>query len=305
MPNLTRRSAVKAAGVLLSGVAASAVAAPTRAASAPQSAPRTPGEKFRQLLSTGPQQGVTVFDAFTAQLSQGRGFSWVGLGARAVARAQFGFGDYRMLTISEQVEMTGRVSEAIDIPVMTDVNDLGSHLLSAARHVPLLERAGAGALMMDDLYGASYLGNGNLLTQQAMVDKVKCTVDSRRDAATVVLARSDDPDRNRALDRLHAYAEAGADCLYGKHVEYEDVAGLARGTGKAVLIGGKGSPVMTREDAQKIGATLVLHSSLSQVITNAITQELNRIHFGGAAQPSSGPPDKYLEVAKKYNVFQY
>jgi 2-methylisocitrate lyase-like PEP mutase family enzyme len=309
MTDLPRRSAIKAAGVLLSGVAASAVAAPTlAAASAPQSGPRTPGDSFRQLLGAGPHQGVTVSDAFMAQMAQDRGFSWVMVGARGVARAQFGFGNYGMLTITEQIEMTGRVSEAIDIPVLTAVGDLGFHLLSVARHVPLLERAGAGAFMMDELYGARHLGkvgDGNLLTKQAMADKVKCAVDSRRDVATVVIARSDDPDRNRALDRLHAYAEAGADCLYGKQVQYEDVTELTRSTGKAVLISGKRDPVMTREDAQKIGATLIDHPSLFEAIENAIVQELDRIHFGGPAQPSSGLPDKYLEVAKKHHVFQY
>jgi len=303
MTNLTRRSAVKAAGLLLSGVAAPAVATPTLADSAPQSAPRTPGEKFRHLLRTGPHQGVTVSDALMAQMSQSRGFSWVGLGARAVARAQFGF-DYRVLTITEQVEMTGHVSEAIDIPVMTYVNDLGFNLLSVARHVPLLEKAGAGAFMMDESFGAGRfgeIGEANLLTRQAMVEKIKCAADSRRDAATVVLARSDDHDRNRSFDRLHAYADAGADCLFGTHLEYEDVAELACNTGKTVMIGNKGDRVMTREDAQKIGATLVVSSSLHDVITNAITQELDRIHFGGPAQPSSGLPDKYREMAKKYD----
>jgi 2-methylisocitrate lyase-like PEP mutase family enzyme len=324
MTDLNRRSAIKAAGVLLSGAAASAVAAPGVAASASQTAPRTPGEKFRHLLQTGPQQGVLISDALMAQISQDRGFPWVAVGGSSVAKAQFGFGDYGMLTISEQIEMTSRVCEAVDIPVLSDLVDIGSNLLSVARHVPLLERAGAGALMMDEFTGAKLIGKvgeGALLTKQAMIDKVKCAVDSRRDAATVLLARSDDPDRNRSFDRLHAYAEAGADCLYGRNVGYGDVAELARSTGKAVLIGNKGDPnsqsalrptaepakpwVMTREYAQKIGATLILHTSLPRLITAAITEELDKIHFGGPAQPNNGRPDQYLEVAKKYNVFQY
>ena len=289
----------------------------TGAVSSANSPPRSNAEKARRLIdgAEGPSQCVQVWDAMTAQISEERGFPMVYLGGAHVARAQFGFGYYNLLTITEQIEMTSRICDAINIPLIADTGTAGFDTLNTVRHVPLLEKAGAAGVLIEDLYGAKHLGpgaNGNILSKAAMVDKLKAAVDSRRNSATVIWARSDVPDRNEMFERMHAYAEAGADALFPA-LSRSDISELARVTDKPIVTADPGQ--MTKEEAKKVGISIVAIYPLQPVMVSSMAQTLDSLRFGGAvpnperivfaASLPGEERDKWQEAGEKYNVFRY
>jgi len=215
----TRRQFIHGTGLLAGGVLAGPIAsaAGEQAARARGAAePASAGARLRKLIEPGdPVQCPVIHDVISAKLAVDHGFPMVLAGGGAISQDQFGMGDYGMLTITEMIEITARIADSVDVPIIADGDDGGGNPLNVIRAVRMLERAGAACVLIEDLFGAKHLAglsNGNVLTTAAMVDKIHAAADARRDQAFALLARCDAP-KEEAYDRVAAYAQAGADII--------------------------------------------------------------------------------------------
>jgi len=102
-----------------------------------------------------------------------------------------------------------------------------------------------------------------------MVGKIKAAVDTRRDSDFVVMARTDARavhGFNAAIDRAHAYAEAGADILFVEACETDnEIRALPRQLPQRPLlmnmvIGGK-TPIVPANELTELGYGLVLYAN--------------------------------------------
>ncbi len=178
----------------------------------------------RQLrtLVAAPEILVTpgVYDAFSAFRAQEAGFQAVFVSGSALAAMHLARPDIGLLTLTETVEIVGRISERIDIPLFVDADQGFGNAMSVGRSVMLLERAGAAGIQIEDqqeVKPASDALSRPLVAADVMVGKIKAALDSRRDDATMISARSDAMSSEgfeQALERAHLYADAGADMVF-------------------------------------------------------------------------------------------
>src|SRR5712691_6763181 len=174
--------------------------------------------RFRQLLATPDFiQCPVIYDIMSAKLSAQLGFPALYAGGQTVSASMYGIGDFGTITISELIEFAARVADAVDVPVVGDADDGGGSPLNVYRTIQRYERAGVACVMIEDMYGTKHLPEmpeGPMTSIEAFVDKIQAAVDARRDGL-VILARCDSLSAKepfeKGLERLAAYAEAGAD----------------------------------------------------------------------------------------------
>ena len=213
-----------AAGGLLLAQGQEAVAA---AASSSQTAPNSPapagsaGDRLRRLL-LGPDvlQCPVIYDMVSLKLAAQLGFPTAFAGGSPVAASMYGMGDFGWLTMTELIEFSTRAAQATDMLVMGDADDGGGNPLNVYRTVQQFERGGVAAIMLEDMFGAKHLPGlpeGPLTTIPGFVDKLKAAVDARKNGM-VLVARTDalsgGESFDRALERVAAYSEAGADVVF-------------------------------------------------------------------------------------------
>ncbi|MEX9542536.1 isocitrate lyase/phosphoenolpyruvate mutase family protein, partial [Escherichia coli] len=129
--------------------------------------------------------------------------------------------------------------------------------------------AGAAGLHLEDQVGAKRCGhrpNKEIVSTQEMVDRIKAAVDARVDDSFVIMARTDAlavEGLEAALERAHAYIEAGADMLfpeaitelnmYQQFVDHTQVPVLANLTEFGQ------TPLFTLDELRSVGIAIALY----------------------------------------------
>ena len=230
-----------------------------------------PRKKLRALLS---KKTYTIvpgsYDVLTARLIQLAGFEAVYLTGGGYSRSN-GYPDIGLLTMTEVTQWISRVVEAVDIPVIGDMDAGYGNALNVIRAVREYEKTGIAGFHLEDQVSPKKCGHyeGKLIVSTAeMVGKIKAAVDARRDADMVIIARSDSramEGLQASIDRVNAYLEAGADVGF---VEAPQSAGeLAAIPGKLIkpalvniFEGGK-TPPLPKKDLEKMGFRIGIYPS--------------------------------------------
>ena len=211
----------------------------------------------KQLRAKLAKAGYTIvpgaYDTLTARLVQLAGFDAVYLTGGGYSRAN-GYPDVGLLTLTEIVQWISRTVEAVEIPVIADMDAGYGNALNVIRSVREYEKTGVAAFHLEDQVSPKKCGHyeGKLIVSKAeMVGKFKAAVDARRDADMVIIARSDaraGEGLQSAIDRVNAYLEAGADVGFVEAPQSaEELAAAARQLIKPALAnifeGGKTPPL--------------------------------------------------------------
>jgi methylisocitrate lyase len=183
----------------------------------------SPGERFRAALDAErPLQVAGVINAYAALLAERAGFRALYLSGAGVANASFGLPDLGVTSLSEVCEDARRITSRTELPLLVDADTGFGTALGIRRTVQELERAGVAGLHLEDQIAAKRCGHrpGKGLVEPAeMSDRVKAAVDARRDAAFVVMARTDAAASEgiaAAIDRANKYVAAGADMIFAE-----------------------------------------------------------------------------------------
>ncbi len=184
-----------------------------------------PGLYLREAVrKERPLQLVGAVNAFTALLAEQAGFRALYLSGAGVANASLGLPDLGITVLHDVVTDLGRLTAVTALPVLVDADTGWGSGLLIARVVAEMERAGAAGLHIEDQAGAKRCGHRPgkvLVSPEAMVDRVKAAVDSRRDPSFVVMARTDAyavEGLEAAITRARRYVEAGADMVFAEAV---------------------------------------------------------------------------------------
>jgi 2-methylisocitrate lyase-like PEP mutase family enzyme len=217
-----------------------------------------PRQKLRALLAK-PGYAIVpgAHDTLTAKLVELAGFDAVYLTGGGYSRAS-GYPDVGLLTMTEVVLYISRTADAVEIPVISDMDAGYGNSLNVIRAVREYEKAGVAAFHLEDQVSPKKCGHyeGKQLVNRAeMVGKIKAAVDTRRDADMVIIARSDaraSEGLQAAIDRVNAYLEAGADVGFVEAPQSAaELAAAAKQLIKPALAnifeGGKTPPLPARE----------------------------------------------------------
>lgn len=183
--------------------------------------PASAGAKFRAAVAAEqPLQVVGAITAYAAKLAEQTGFKAVYLSGGGVAANSLGVPDLGISTMDDVLIDARRITDAVQIPLMVDIDTGWGGAFNIARTVRSFIKAGVAAVHMEDQVGQKRCGhrpNKEVVPTDEMVDRVKAAVDARTDDQFVIMARTDAAaveGIDAAIERAVAYVEAGADMIF-------------------------------------------------------------------------------------------
>ena len=218
----------------------------------------TPRQKLREMLARKTYTIVPgAYDTLTARLVQLAGFEAVYLTGGGYSRAN-GYPDIGLLTMTEVSAWISRTVDAVDIPVIADMDAGYGNAVNVVRAVREYEKTGVAAFHLEDQVSPKKCGHyegKQVVSRAEMLGKIKAAVDTRRDAGLAIIARSDAravEGLEAAIARVNAYLEAGADVGFVEAPQSaSELAAVARSLSKPALVnvfeGGKTPPLPARE----------------------------------------------------------
>lgn len=230
----------------------------------------TPGLLFREAIKQEqPLQVIGAINAYHAKLAERSGYKAIYLSGGGVAAGSLGLPDLGITTLEDVLIDINRITGASSLPLLVDIDTGFGGAFNIARTIRSVEKAGAAAVHIEDQVQAKRCGhrpNKAIVSQDEMVDRVKCAVDAKYDANFVVMARTDAlavEGLQSAIDRACACVEAGADMIfpeaidsletYQKFTDALDVPILANITEFGA------TPLFTTEELKSVGIAIALY----------------------------------------------
>ena len=187
--------------------------------------PTSAGAKFRAAVAESqslrqPLQVVGAITAYAAKMAEQTGFKAVYLSGGGVAANSLGIPDLGISTMEDVLIDARRITDAVQIPLMVDIDTGWGGAFNIARTVRSFIKAGVAAVHMEDQVGQKRCGHRpgkEVVPIDEMVDRVKAAVDARTDDDFVIMARTDaaaSEGVDAAIERAVAYVEAGADMIF-------------------------------------------------------------------------------------------
>ena len=229
------------------------------------------GAAFKKALAEeSPLQIIGTINANHALLAKRAGYRAIYLSGGGVAAGSLGLPDLGITTLEDVLTDVRRITNICDTPLLVDADTgFGSSAFNIGRTVKDLIKAGAAAMHMEDQVGAKRCGhrpNKEVVSKNEMVDRIKAAVDARTDENFQIMARTDAiaiEGIDAALDRVHAYIEAGADLIFPEAIRtLEDYKKFSAAVNKPILanITEFGlTPLFGREELRDNGVKMILY----------------------------------------------
>jgi methylisocitrate lyase len=229
------------------------------------------GAAFRKALAEeNPLQIVGAINANHALLAQRAGYRAIYLSGGGVAAGSMGLPDLGITTLEDVLTDVRRITNVCDTPLLVDADTgFGTSAFNIARTVKDLIKAGAAAMHIEDQVGAKRCGhrpNKEVVSTAEMVDRIKAAVDARTDENFAIMARTDAiaiEGIDAAIERVHAYIEAGADLVFPEAIRtLEDYKKFSSAVSKPILanITEFGlTPLFTRDELAAQGVGMILY----------------------------------------------
>jgi 2-methylisocitrate lyase-like PEP mutase family enzyme len=228
-------------------------------------------QKFRAMLKPGSAVILPgVANALAARVVADCGFDAAYVTGAGIANTFLGIPDNGLVTVSELTGHVAAIREVFAGPLMVDADTGFGNELNMRRTVQTLERAGADAIQIEDQVFPKRCGHfegKEVIPAREMVSKIKAAVDARTDPDLIIVARTDAiavEDFERAIERAHAFREAGADVGFVEApTTPEQMAAIGRLPWPQlanIVIGGK-TPERSNEELKTLGFAGVIYAN--------------------------------------------
>ena len=161
-----------------------------------------------------------VYDALSALVAAQAGFEALYLSGASIAYTRLGRSDIGLVPATEVEDTLARIADLVDTPLIVDADTGFGNALNVQRTVRAFERAGAAMVQLEDQgfpKRCGHLDGKTVVPVDEMCGKLRAALDARRDAATLILARTDAlavEGEAAAFDRAERYLECGVDALF-------------------------------------------------------------------------------------------
>ena len=234
---------------------------------------QTTGARLRGLIAA--EDGLLLPgapNALTALIIEDAGFDAAYITGAGVTNTLLGLPDLAFISLPEMAANVSAMAEVVTIPLVVDADTGYGNAVSVYRTIRILERAGAAGIQLEDQVSPKKCGHFDgqeVIGHDEMRQKIHAAVDSRRDDATVIIARTDARAAHgldEALDRAGAYAEAGADVLFIEGLHSRDE---LRAAGKSVpgvpklanMVEGGKTPLLPKRELVDMGYSVILYAN--------------------------------------------
>ena len=280
---------------------------------------------LKSIIKTETLLAPGIYDALSGLIAEQSGAKAAYLSGASIAYTRFGRSDIGLVSVSEVHDTLAAVTDRIKIPIIVDADTGFGNALNVQRTIRSFERAGAAAIQIEDQSfpkRCGHLDGKVLIKKDEMVGKVKAAVDSRKTSDTLIIARTDAravEGLQEAIDRAHAYREAGADVLFIEAPRSVDELKLIRKSFDlnipllANMVEGGKTPVKTANDLKSLGfnivifpggavraATFQLQEYYAGLLKNGSNSEFSKkMHNFDSLNSVIGTPE-LLKIGKKY-----
>ena len=268
---------------------------------------------FRAALSDGRLlQAPGAFAPLVAIEIERQGFDAVYISGAALS-AELGLPDIGLTTLSEVAARGYQIARVTDLPAIIDVDTGFGEPMSAARTVRTMEDMGLAACHLEDQVApkrCGHLDNKAVVETADMARRIRAAVEAKRDPNFTVIARSDAraiEGLDKAVDRMRAYADAGADMIFPEALESEAEFETVRGAIDVPLLAnmtefGK-SPLLSKSALESLGYNLAIYP------VTTLRLAMHAIEAGLAELRASGTQSDLLEVMQHrrdlYRLLRY
>jgi len=228
----------------------------------------TQASKLRAALR---EPGMVVapgaYDGLTAMLVAQAGFPAVYM-TGAGTSVSHGYPDFGLLTATEMVANAARMARAVDVPVIADADTGYGNELNVVRTVRDFEHAGVAGIHIEDQVSpkrCGHLDDKEIVPRQDWIAKIRAAADARRQAAFLIIARTDSravSGFEEAISRANEAIDNGADMAFVEAPQtLEEIAAVPRLVKGQCLLnvvwGGK-TPVLDLREAATMGFKLAI-----------------------------------------------
>jgi 2-methylisocitrate lyase-like PEP mutase family enzyme len=209
-----------------------------------------------------------AFNAMSARVIADLGYEAVYLTGAGLTNMQYGLPD---LSLRDVAEHTACIRDAVDLPLIVDIDTGFGNAVNVRNTIRTVERAGADAVQIEDQTSPKRCGHFSgkeVVSTEEMVAKIKAAVDARMDDDFQIIARTDARAKygfEAAIERAHKFSEAGADILFIEATESADevrrlVPLLDKPQLMNIVVGGK-TPALDGDELARLGFGLVLYAN--------------------------------------------
>ena len=267
---------------------------------------------FKQRLAQGPAILLPgVANPLAARVAQDIGFEALYVTGAGVANTELGLPDIGILNLSDMAQAVERIAGTVDLPLVVDADTGYGNAASCYHAVRRLEAAGAAVIQLEDQVFPKRCGHfegKEVVAADEMIGKIKAATDARRDAATLIMARTDakaTEGYEAAIERAARYAEAGADLLFVEALTTEAELRDAPARNSAlphlvnVVHGGK-TPAFPASEFEAMGYRLILYANAAlQAAVAGMQQVLGALRADGSLA-SAG--DRLADFAERQRI---
>ena len=276
------------------------------------------GARFRKALTEeSPLQIIGTINANHALLAKRAGFKAIYLSGGGVAAGSLGIPDLGITGLEDVLVDVRRITDVCDTPLLVDIDTgFGASAFNIARSVRSINKAGAAAIHIEDQVGAKRCGhrpNKELVSKAEMVDRIKAAVDARIDGSFVIMARTDAlavEGIDAALDRAHAYIEAGADALFPEAITdlptYKKFTDVIKVPVLANITEFGLTPLFTTTELASVGVGIVLYPlSAFRAMNKAAEKVYETIRKDGSQKAVIDTMQTREELYQRINYYEY
>jgi methylisocitrate lyase len=276
------------------------------------------GARFKAALrDETPLQIIGTINANHALLAKRAGYRAIYLSGGGVAAGSLGIPDLGITTLEDVLTDVRRITNICDVPLLVDADTgFGASAFNIARTVKDLIKAGAAAMHMEDQVGAKRCGhrpNKEVVSTSEMVDRIKAAVDARTDDDFSIMARTDAiaiEGIDAAIERAHAYIEAGADLVFPEAIRtLDDYGKFSAAVSKPILanITEFGlTPLFTRDELGAHGVSMILYPlSAFRAMNKAAENIYESIRRDGTQSHVIDTMQTREELYERINYYEY
>jgi len=231
-------------------------------------------------------------DALSAKIIESCGFEAIQISGFGLAGSLLARPDVGLVQMKDILDITWNVVEAVNIPVMADVDTGGGNAINAACITERLIRMGVAGMNIEDQVfpkRCGHMAGKEVISAEEMVGKVRAcaAVRDRLNKDFVINARTDcfaSMGLEEAIRRCRMYAEAGADLVFIDAIKTRtDIEAAARALAPVPLsvnfmdaISGVKTELIPIPELAKIGigrvsipvaSIMVMHKALKEFFT--------------------------------------
>jgi methylisocitrate lyase len=266
----------------------------------------TQAEQIRSLVGADTVLMPGVYDALSARIAARVGFDIVFISGYSASAVRLGEPDFGFLSQTEITDTARSVCRVSRAPVIVDADTGYGNALNVKRTVRDLQDAGAAGVFLEDQVWPKKCGHfegKQVISTEEHAAKIRAACDARGERDLFVVARTDARQPlglDAAIERCHAYREAGADALFVEAPrsieELEQIAAELPPPLVANMIERGVTPHLSRSELEQLGfALIVCPLAALYSAAKAITDVLEELR---EHETTAGALDRMLTFAE-------